>query len=148
MRTERWVWLRCPRVCMRHGTLSESGSRCDPLPPTPEATGHRVTPQPHHVRQRRRTPRSQRTKLGLVYGCVHTEVPVHYLDHGWVPTPNVPWRMVRDALAHAVWPRGQARGGRPSRDVEYSRARRCCETGSRSWVPLCSVHDASFLSHN
>ncbi len=27
-------------------------------------------------------------------------------DHGRVPTPNMCWHMVRDALAHAVWPRG------------------------------------------
>ncbi len=27
-------------------------------------------------------------------------------DRQWVPTPNVRWRMVRDALAHAVWLRG------------------------------------------
>ncbi len=34
-----------------------------------------VTPGPHRVRQRIRTPRSQRTKMGLtnVHGCVHTE---------------------------------------------------------------------------
>ncbi len=48
-----------------------------------------------------------------VYGCVHTEVHVCYHGHGWVPTPIMRWYMVRnavkavrDALAHAVWPRG------------------------------------------
>ncbi len=46
--------------------------------------------------------------MGLTFlcGCVHTEVRVHHHDRGWVPTPNVRWRMVRDALAHAVWLRG------------------------------------------
>ncbi len=29
------------------------------------------------------------------------------ITDGFHPTPNVRWRMVRDALAHAVWPRGQ-----------------------------------------
>ncbi len=29
-------------------------------------------------------------------------------DRGWVPTQNVRWRMVRDALAHGVWLRGDA----------------------------------------
>ena len=47
-----------------------------------------MTPQPHRVQQRTRTPRAQRTKMGLthVFGCVHTEVRVHHHDHGWVPT--------------------------------------------------------------
>ncbi len=56
-----------------------------------------------------RTPRSQHTKMGLtyIYGCVHTEVRVRHYDHGWVPSPNMGWRMVRDALAHAVSLRGQ-----------------------------------------
>ncbi len=69
------------------------------------------SPGPHRVRQRTRTPRSQRTKMGLtnVHGCVHTDMHVRHHDRGWVPTPNVRWRMVRnvvkavhDALAHAV----------------------------------------------
>ncbi len=59
--------------------------------------------------------------MGLthVHGCVHTEVCVHHHDHGWVPTPNVCWCMVRnvvkavrDALAHAVWLRGELAQGR------------------------------------
>ena len=45
--------------------------------------------------------------LMYVYGCVHTDVRVHHHDRRWVPTPNMYWRMVRDALAHAVWLRGQ-----------------------------------------
>ncbi len=46
--------------------------------------------------------------MGLMYfyGCVH-EVLVRHHDRRWVPTPNVRWCKVRDALAHAVWPRGQ-----------------------------------------
>ncbi len=47
--------------------------------------------------------------LTYVYSYVHTKVHVHYRDSGWVPTPNMRWRMVRnvvkavrDALAHAV----------------------------------------------
>ncbi len=57
-----------------------------------------------------RAPRSQHTKMGLtcVYGCIHTEVYVHHHDRGRVPTPNMRWHMVRDALAHAVWLRGDA----------------------------------------
>ncbi len=70
------------------------------------AGGEAVTPGP----ARTRTPRSQRTKMGLAYvsGCVHTEVCVRHHDRGWVPNPNARWRMVRDALAHAVWLRGDA----------------------------------------
>ncbi len=45
--------------------------------------------------------------LTYVYGCVHTEVHVCRHDRRWVPTPNVRWRMVRVALAHAVWLRGE-----------------------------------------
>ncbi len=69
--------------------------------------GH-FTPGPHRVRQRTRKPRSQRTKMGLMYvfGCVHTEMRMCHHDHGCVPTPNVRWCMVCDAMAHAVWPRG------------------------------------------
>ncbi len=44
--------------------------------------------------------------LMYVYGCVHTEVPVRHHDRGWVPTPNMHWCLVRDALAHTVWLRG------------------------------------------
>ncbi len=46
--------------------------------------------------------------MGLtdVCTCVHTEVRVCHHDRGWVPTPNVRWCMVRDALAYAVWLRG------------------------------------------
>ena len=55
--------------------------------------------------------------MGLthVHGCVHTEVHMRHYDLGWVPTPNVHWhtvwnvvKVVRDALAHAVWLRGEA----------------------------------------
>ncbi len=42
--------------------------------------------------------------LAYVYGCVHTEVHVHHHDRRWFPTRAA--RMVRGALAHAVWPRG------------------------------------------
>ncbi len=56
-----------------------------------------------HACQGHSTPRMG---LTYVYSCVHTEVYVCHHDRGWVPTPNVCWRMVRDALAHAVWPRG------------------------------------------
>ncbi len=53
--------------------------------------------------------------LTYVYGCVHTEVHVHHHNRGWVPTPSVRWRMVRnvvrDALAHAVWSSGQGSPG-------------------------------------
>ena len=45
--------------------------------------------------------------LTYVYGCVHTEVYVRHHDLRWVLTPNVCWRMVRDALAHVVWLRGE-----------------------------------------
>ncbi len=47
--------------------------------------------------------------LTYVYGCVHTEVCVRHHDRRWVATPNVCWCMVRDALAHAVWLRGEER---------------------------------------
>ncbi len=66
------------------------------------------------MRQRTHTPRSQRTKMGLmyVYGYVHTEVCVCYYDFG--PTPNMHWctvlnviKAVRGALGHALWPRGE-----------------------------------------
>ncbi len=61
-----------------------------------------------------RMPRSQRTKMGLtyVYGCVHTEVRVCHHDHEWAPTLNMRWRMVRDALAHAVWLRRDSSRGK------------------------------------
>ena len=32
---------------------------------------------------------------------------------------NVRWRMVRDALAHAVWPRGDATGGASRRNATF-----------------------------
>ncbi len=57
-----------------------------------------LTPQPHLVRQRTRTPRLQRTKMGLmcIYGYIHTEVHVRQHDRGWVLTPNMHWRMVQN----------------------------------------------------
>lgn len=48
-----------------------------------------------------------------MHGCVHTDIHVCHHDLGWGATPNMHWRVVRnvvnavfDALAHAVWPRG------------------------------------------
>ncbi len=71
------------------------------------------TPGLHRPRQCTPMPKSQRTKIGLIHGYVHTEVHVHHHNCRWVPTPNVQWRTmrnvlkaVRDALAHAVWPVG------------------------------------------
>ncbi len=58
-----------------------------------------VTPRPHRVRQRTHTHQGHSApRMGLthVYGCVHTDVHVRYHDRGWVPTPNVRWRMVHD----------------------------------------------------
>ncbi len=75
--------------------------------PAPRSYPSATPRAPAHTR----TPRSQRTKMGLTYvhGCVHTEVPVRQHDSGWVPTPNMCWGMVRnvvkavrDALAHAA----------------------------------------------
>ena len=75
-----------------------------------------LTPNSHRMGQDTCIPRSQHTIMGLmhVHGCVHTEVCMWHHDHRWVPTPNTQWDMVWnvvkgvcDALAHAVWPRGE-----------------------------------------
>ncbi len=63
-----------------------------------------LTPGPHRVRQNITHAKVTAPLWGsCMYGSVHTEVLVHHHDRGWVPTPNVRWRMVRDALTHAVW---------------------------------------------
>ncbi len=72
-----------------------------PLRPTPRAAHT-------HAKTCHSTPK------WVSHGCVHIEVHVSHHDHGWGPTPNMYWylvqnvvKAVRDALAHAVWLRGE-----------------------------------------
>ncbi len=73
------------------------------------ATDPSATPRApaHHARQGHSTPKwvSCLSMVMFTLKCVCVCVCHH--DCGWVPTPNVCWCMVRDALAHAVCLRGE-----------------------------------------
>ncbi len=122
------------KVQKLHLQLCRCGSNTRPEPPPEIVNKSRLdsalTPNSHQVRQHTRIPRSQCTKMGLihVHGCVHTDIRVHHYDRRWVPTPNMRWCMVRnviktvrDALVHAVWPRGY--GSWRSQVSKYQRTR-------------------------